>query len=316
MKKTNHILFQILILSWLFSALSVSAASVSVGSTLTDTLPTVTTKPVYDISATSARTGGIVNSSGGSPVIARGVCWGTTEEPTLEDNYLVNGTGTGTFFSNLLGLAPGVTYYVRAYATNSMGTGYGEALPFTTLNLVTHIIDSTRCIFPPQYPPIDSMPIHIIDSLPIIIDSTEIVLIIDTILDTGTPESNDITCIFHLPHGHDVVLHLTLVPTSQTETACFEYLWPRTGQVYTNSGTYFYPHLFHGQLVTDTLYLTIHKPMVSVASIPPGPVPATSPAEAAMSLWQMQQPTCQVFTPLPQPPCWAIARPRLRSLSP
>ena len=269
MKKTNHILFQILILSWLFSALSVSAASVSVGSTLTDTLPTVTTKPVYDISATSARTGGIVNSSGGSPVIARGVCWGTTEEPTLEDNYLVNGTGTGTFFSNLLGLAPGVTYYVRAYATNSMGTGYGEALPFTTLNLVTHIIDSTRCIFPPQYPPIDSMPIHIIDSLPIIIDSTEIVLIIDTILDTGTPESNDITCIFHLPHGHDVVLHLTLVPTSQTETACFEYLWPRTGQVYTNSGTYFYPHLFHGQLVTDTLYLTIHKPMVSVASIPP-----------------------------------------------
>ena len=269
MKKTNHILFQILILSWLFSALSVSAASVSVGSTLTDTLPTVTTKPVYDISATSAKTGGIVNSSGGSPVIARGVCWGTTEEPTLEDNYLVNGTGTGTFFSNLQGLAPGVTYYVRAYATNSMGTGYGEALPFTTLNLVTHIIDSTRCIFPPQYPPIDSMPIHIIDSLPVIIDSTEIVLIIDTILDTGTPESNDITCIFHLSHGHDVILHLTVLPTSYTETACFEYLWPRTGQVYTNSGTYFCPYMLHGQLVTDTLYLTVIKPSVTVASIPP-----------------------------------------------
>ncbi len=264
MKKTNHILFQILILSWLFSALSLSAASVSVGNTLTDTLPTVTTKPVYDISATSARTGGIVNSSGGSPVIARGVCWGTTENPTLADNYLENGSGTGTFFSNLQGLAPGVTYYVRAYATNSTGTGYGEALPFTTLNLVTHIIDSTT-----YYPPIDSMPIHIIDSIPIHIDSIEIVLIIDTILDTGTPDSNKLTHIFHITNGHDVVLHLTLIPTSQTETACFEYLWPRTGQVYTNSGTYFYPHLLHGKMVTDTLYLTILKPAVSVASIPP-----------------------------------------------
>ena len=99
MKKTNHILFQIFILSWLFSALSLSAAPVSMGSTVADTLPTVTTKPVYDISASSARTGGIVNSSGGSSVIARGVCWGTTENPTLADNYLENGSGTGTFFS-------------------------------------------------------------------------------------------------------------------------------------------------------------------------------------------------------------------------
>lgn len=242
MKKTTHILFQILILSWLFSALSVSAASVSVGSTLTDTLPTVTTKPVYDISATSAKTGGIVNSSGGSPVIARGVCWGTTENPTLEDNYLVNGTGTGTFFSNLQGLAPRVTYYVRAYATNSTGTGYGEALPFTTLPIVKY--DTIR-IPPPQHGDcIDYYDTTICD-----------------------PEDSSSHVIIGPPG--DTIRHVLILFTSTTETACFEYLWPRTGQVYTNSGTYFYPHLLRGKMVTDTLYLTILKPAVSVASIPP-----------------------------------------------
>ncbi len=242
MKKTNHILFQILILSWLFSALSVSAASVSVGSTLTDTLPTVTTKPVYDISATSAKTGGIVNSSGGSPVIARGVCWGTTENPTLADNYLENGTGTGTFFSNLQGLAPGVTYYVRAYATNSTGTGYGEALPFTTLPIVKY--DTIR-IPPPQHGDcIDYYDTTICD-----------------------PEDSSSHVIIGPPG--DTIRHVLILFTSTTETACFEYLWPRTGQVYTNSGTYFYPHLLRGKMVTDTLYLTILKPAVSVASIPP-----------------------------------------------
>ncbi len=242
MKKTNHILFQILILSWLFSALSVRAASVSVGSTLTDTLPTVTTKPVYDISATSAKTGGIVNSSGGSPVIARGVCWGTTENPTLEDNYLVNGTGTGTFFSNLQGLAPRVTYYVRAYATNSTGTGYGEALPFTTLPIVKY--DTIR-IPPPQHGDcIDYYDTTICD-----------------------PEDSSSHVIIGPPG--DTIRHVLILFTSTTETACFEYLWPRTGQVYTNSGTYFYPHFLRGKMVTDTLYLTILKPAVSVASIPP-----------------------------------------------
>ena len=242
MKKTNHILFQIFILSWLFSALSVSAASVSVGRTLTDTLPTVTTKPVYDISATSAKTGGIVNSSGGSPVIARGVCWGTTENPTLEDNYLVNGTGTGTFFSNLQGLAPRVTYYVRAYATNSTGTGYGEALPFTTLPIVKY--DTIR-IPPPQHGDcIDYYDTTICD-----------------------PEDSSSHVIIGPPG--DTIRHVLILFTSTTETACFEYLWPRTGQVYTNSGTYFYPHLLRGKMVTDTLYLTILKPAVSVASIPP-----------------------------------------------
>ena len=271
MKKTNHILFRIFILSWLFSALSVVAAPVSgAGGTLTDTLPTVTTKPVYDISATSAKTGGIVNNSGGSSIIARGVCWGTTEEPTLADNYLVNGTGTGTFFSNLQGLAPGVTYYVRAYATNSTGTGYGEALPFTTLNLVTEIIDTIRCTWPPHHPPIDSMPIHIIDSIPIHIENIDTVLVIDTIVDVTTPDSTNFTCIFHLPHGRDVVLHLTLIHTSKTVTACFQYFWSASGQIYTNSGTYFHSHTnMHGQLVTDTLYLTILKPAVSLAAIPP-----------------------------------------------
>ena len=123
--------------------------------------------------------------------------------------------------------------------------------------------------FPPHNPQIDSIQIHIIDTIPIHIINVDTVLVIDTIVDISTLDPINLTFIFHLSHGHDVILHLTVLPTSYTETACFEYLWPRTGQVYTNSGTYFCPYMLHGQLVTDTLYLTVIKPSVTVASIPP-----------------------------------------------
>ena len=101
------------------------------------TLPTVTTTTVTNIAQTTATSGGTVSSDGGSPVTARGVCWSTSPNPTTSDSHTTDGTGTGTFVSNLTGLTGGTLYYVRAYATNSVGTAYGNELTFTTLTFPT-----------------------------------------------------------------------------------------------------------------------------------------------------------------------------------
>ena len=77
--------------------------------------------------------GGDVTSGGDSPVTAKGVCWNKTGSPTLSDDYTEEGPGTGVFISFLSGLDHNTEYYVRAYATNSGGTAYGEQLSFSTL---------------------------------------------------------------------------------------------------------------------------------------------------------------------------------------
>ncbi len=96
------------------------------------TLPLVTTAEVTSITANTAVCGGNVTSDGGATVTA-GVCWSTSPNPTTTDNKTTNGSGTGNFTSNITGLAENTTYYVRAYATNSKGTAYGEEKSFTTL---------------------------------------------------------------------------------------------------------------------------------------------------------------------------------------
>ena len=95
-------------------------------------LPTVTTKSVSNITETSAVCGGSVNSDGGSTVTVKGVCWSTSQNPTINDNKTNSGSGSGSYTSNITGLAGNTTYYVRAYATNSKGTSYGEQRSFTT----------------------------------------------------------------------------------------------------------------------------------------------------------------------------------------
>ncbi|UCH93431.1 MAG: SBBP repeat-containing protein, partial [Candidatus Aminicenantes bacterium] len=96
------------------------------------TAPTVTTTAVSNITTTSADSGGNVTYDGGSAVTARGVCWSTNVNPTTADNTTTDGTGTGSFTSSITGLMEYTTYYVRAYATNSVGTGYGKQRSFTT----------------------------------------------------------------------------------------------------------------------------------------------------------------------------------------
>ena len=96
-----------------------------------DALATVSTDATSGISETTAMSGGNVTYDGGLVVSARGVCWSTSHNPTILVSNTTDGSGTGTFTSNITGLIAGTTYYVRAYATNSFGTAYGEEVSFT-----------------------------------------------------------------------------------------------------------------------------------------------------------------------------------------
>jgi len=106
------------------------------GGSIVVSAPTVTTTAISSIANTTAVTGGNVTADGGAAVTARGVCYSTTTTPTTANSIVDGGTGTGTFTSNLSGLTAGTTYYVRAYATNSIGTSYGTQVSFTTTNVV------------------------------------------------------------------------------------------------------------------------------------------------------------------------------------
>ena len=96
------------------------------------TLPTVSTASASDITLNSAKSGGDVTSDGGATVTGRGICRSTSAKPTVSDHPIPSGSGTGSFSSSITSLTPGTTYYVRAYATNSSGIGYGDDLSFTT----------------------------------------------------------------------------------------------------------------------------------------------------------------------------------------
>ncbi len=96
------------------------------------TTPVVSTSGVSGITSTTATCGGNVTSDGGGTVTARGVCWSTSPNPTAAGAHTSDGSGTGTFVSNLTGLSSNTLYYIRAFATNSAGTAYGNEGTFTT----------------------------------------------------------------------------------------------------------------------------------------------------------------------------------------
>ncbi|MEI7423283.1 MAG: FISUMP domain-containing protein [Prolixibacteraceae bacterium] len=92
----------------------------------------ITTTAVSAITSTSLTSGGTIVTDGGAAITARGVCWNTIANPTIVNNKTTDGTGTGTFTSSITGLTPGVTYYIRAYATNNIGTAYGNQITIAT----------------------------------------------------------------------------------------------------------------------------------------------------------------------------------------
>lgn len=100
-------------------------------------LPTVITANITEITSDSAIGGGEVTNDGGSTVTARGICWSTLQNPTINDSHTTDGTGIGVFTSNITDLTSNTTYHVRAYATNDAGTAYGLDKEFTTNSGVT-----------------------------------------------------------------------------------------------------------------------------------------------------------------------------------
>ena len=97
-------------------------------------IPTVMTAEVTNIGSACAYSGGIITDDGGLSITSRGVCWSTSPSPTLANTHTTNDNGAGSFTSFINGLSTSTTYYVRAYATNSFVTVYGNQLSFTTTN--------------------------------------------------------------------------------------------------------------------------------------------------------------------------------------
>jgi len=98
-------------------------------------LPVVSTDSVTNITNNTASCGGNIISNGGIPITQYGICWSTSSNPTLLNNYTNLGNGIiGAFTSNMLGLNYNVTYYVRAYASNNAGTSYGNQKIFITVS--------------------------------------------------------------------------------------------------------------------------------------------------------------------------------------
>lgn len=125
MKKKNRI--------WIYLLIVMGFVLILTNSCEKDDLPVLTTSAVTNITQTTATCGGNITSDGGSTITVLGVCWSTDSIPTITDSKTTNGTSVGSFTSNITGLSSNTTYYVRAYATNSEGTGYGSAVSFETL---------------------------------------------------------------------------------------------------------------------------------------------------------------------------------------
>ncbi len=108
--------------------------------------PTLQTNLVTEITQTTATSGGNITSNGGSAITASGICWSTSTEPDVSDSKTSNGSTAGSYTSNMTGLTPGTTYYVRAYATNGVGTGYGQERSFSTATVVVPATITTNII--------------------------------------------------------------------------------------------------------------------------------------------------------------------------
>ncbi len=125
-----------------FRMLIFSLATISIGFTACHkdkvtpsaaTAPLITTKPVSGITDVAAISGGNITSDGGSAITVSGICWSTNSTPTVADSKTTDGIKqVGTFSATMAPLSDATAYYVRAYATNAIGTSYGETLSFTT----------------------------------------------------------------------------------------------------------------------------------------------------------------------------------------
>jgi uncharacterized protein (TIGR02145 family) len=95
--------------------------------------PVISTINVFEITNSNAKSGGNIIKDWGNLVTESGICWSSSTDPTISSNRTIDGTKTGVFLSDIIGLSPESKYYVKAYATNSEGTAYGTQKSFTTI---------------------------------------------------------------------------------------------------------------------------------------------------------------------------------------
>ena len=131
--------------SYLMLLLFISAV-VIMGCETVDTIAsenTVVTAEINFIGETSASGGGRIDNGGRAVVSSRGICWDTEPLPTIKNRKTVNGNGDGSFVSALTDLSPNTTYHVRAYASNTQGTSYGDEVTFMTKSSDLPILQTT-----------------------------------------------------------------------------------------------------------------------------------------------------------------------------
>lgn len=104
-------------------------------------LPALTTASISDVTNSTAVSGGTITDNGGAEIIDRGVCWSRLSNPSISDSIMKSDDGESTFECNIIGLQCNTKYYVRAYATNSVGTGYGDTISFITADCLSNLPD-------------------------------------------------------------------------------------------------------------------------------------------------------------------------------
>ncbi len=115
-------------------------------STTATSAPAVNTTEAQGITINSAQVGGIILSDGGLTITNKGVCYSSTSaSPTTSGNTINAGSGNNAFTANLSGLQNNTTYYARSFATNSMGTSYGQTISFTTLSVPDALVQTNNC---------------------------------------------------------------------------------------------------------------------------------------------------------------------------
>lgn len=97
------------------------------------TLPVLTTKEVTEITYKTAICGGNITNDGGAAIITQGICWSIDPNPTINDNKIEDSSGSNSYTNSIENLKANTQYYIKAYATNSVGTAYGNEISFTTL---------------------------------------------------------------------------------------------------------------------------------------------------------------------------------------
>ena len=122
---------------FLLAVLSINCQKEINSENLVAGLPTLTTTVATSVTATTAASGGNITDDGGAPITARGICWSTSPNPIVIGSHTTDGTGAGAFASNITGLTAMTIYYARAYATNIVGTSYGNEISFTTTTSTT-----------------------------------------------------------------------------------------------------------------------------------------------------------------------------------